>query len=305
MIIKYFKKKLSKILRRIFEEEYEKKLLMEGKSLSLKHKQKKKIKNLADIEFRVFSQWGEDGIIDWIVSQLKKIPKNFLEIGTEDYRESNTRFLLINKNWDGQLIDCDKNAIKNIKSQRIFWKHNLRATVAFLTTKNVDKIISGLKLPKMIGIISLDIDGIDYWILKKIKNLKPAIFVCEYNGFFGKLKKLTVPNKDYFSRNEEHYSNLYYGASIRAFQGLLKSDYFFLGTNSSGNNAFFVKKNYKNIFKDKIKDFKIFDTKFRESRDRNKKLNYLNINKVKSMLNNKEVINLDNNKRIKLKEIKL
>jgi hypothetical protein len=305
MIIKYLKKKLSKVLRRIFAEEYEKKLLIKGKLLSLKHKKKKKIKNLADIEFRVFSQWGEDGIIDWIISQFKKIPKNFLEIGTEDYRESNTRFLLINKNWDGHLIDCDKNAIKNIKSQRIFWKHNLKATDAFLTTKNVNRIISRLKLPKMIGIISIDIDGIDYWILKKIKNLKPAIFICEYNGIFGKLRKVSVPNKDYFSRGEEHYSNLYYGASIKAFQDLLKNDYFFLGTNSAGNNAFFVKKNYRNIFKNKIKDYKIFNTKFRESRNRNKKLNFLNIDKAKWLLRNKEVVNLDNNKKIKLKEIKL
>ena len=59
----------------------------------------KKIKNISDVEFRVFSQWGEDGIIDWVINQIPNISKNFIEIGTEDYKEANTRFLLMNKNY--------------------------------------------------------------------------------------------------------------------------------------------------------------------------------------------------------------
>ena len=61
---------------------------------------------------------GEDGIIDWLMNKFPEIPKSFLEIGTENYKESNTRFLLVNKNWDGFIIEADKNSVKDIKSQR-------------------------------------------------------------------------------------------------------------------------------------------------------------------------------------------
>jgi len=99
-VIKILKKYLSLILKRVFDEEIQKELILKAKVLSLKNKNFKKIKNLSEVEFQVYSQWGEDGIIDWIINKFPEIPKNFLEIGTQDYKESNTRFLLINRNWD-------------------------------------------------------------------------------------------------------------------------------------------------------------------------------------------------------------
>ena len=51
-----------------------------------------RIENLSKVEFQVFSQWGEDGIIEWLINKIKFLPKNFIEIGTEDYKECNTRF---------------------------------------------------------------------------------------------------------------------------------------------------------------------------------------------------------------------
>ena len=116
-MIKKTKKFLASLFKRIFSEEVDKKLLLEAKRISLLNKKTKIIKDLSDVEFKVYSQWGEDGIIDWLINKLPQIPKKFLEIGTQDYKESNTRFLLINRNWDGFLIEADKDAIKNIKSQ--------------------------------------------------------------------------------------------------------------------------------------------------------------------------------------------
>ena len=99
-MIKKTKKFFVSLLKRIFSEEMDKKILLEAKRISLLNKKNKKIKDLSDIEFKVYSQWGEDGIVDWLVDKLPQIPKKFLEIGTQDYRESNTRFLLINRNWE-------------------------------------------------------------------------------------------------------------------------------------------------------------------------------------------------------------
>ena len=60
---------------------------------------KSRIRTLADVEFRGFSQWGEDGILDWLVERLPGIPGTFIEFGVEDYRESNTRLLLWLRSW--------------------------------------------------------------------------------------------------------------------------------------------------------------------------------------------------------------
>ena len=303
---KILKKNLSSIFKKVFDEEVQKELILKAKLLSIKNKNLKKIKNLSDVEFQVYSQWGEDGIIDWVINKFPEIPKSFLEIGTENYKESNTRFLLVNKNWDGFLIEADKVAVKDIKSQRVFWKHNLKIENKFITKDNINTIIKKINIPKKLGLLSLDVDGVDYWILNKLSVLEPSIIVCEYNSLLGQKKSVTVPYKKNFIRSEEHYSNLYYGASIKAFVELMKKkNYFLIGTNSAGNNAFFLKKNLFNKINKLISEKKIFVSKFRESRDSNGKLTFLDKKKSLEIIKNKHMIDLKSKKKIKISELKL
>jgi hypothetical protein len=305
-MIRILKKYLSLIFKRIFAEEIHKELILKAKVLSLKNKNLKKIKNLSQIEFQVYSQWGEDGIIDWLINKIPKIPKNFLEIGTQDYKESNTRFLLTNRNWDGFLIEGEESAVKNIKSQRVYWKHNLKVKNKFLTKENINAVIKKLNVPKKLGLLSLDIDGIDYWALKELSAINPAIIICEYNPLFGVKKSITVPYKKNFIRSKEHYSHLYYGASIQAFKDILKrKKYHFLGTNSAGNNAFFIKDEYLKRPTKIISNIKIFESKFRESRNKKNKLNYLEKKASLKLIENKIVIDLYNKKVKKLRDLKL
>jgi hypothetical protein len=305
-MIKIFKKQLSLLIKKIFSEEIEKELILKAKNLSIKNQKKKKIKNLSEIEFQVFSQWGEDGIIDWIINKFPNIPKSFLEIGTQDYKESNTRFLLINKNWDGFLIEGDDNEIKKIKSQRIYWKHKLTIKSEFVTKENINSVVKKLNVPKKIGLLSLDIDGVDYWVLKKLSVLEPSIIICEYNSLYGLNKPITVPYKTDFDRSKEHYSNLYYGASIQAFIELMKSkQYFLLGTNSAGNNAFFMKNKFLKEANKAIVEKKIFTSKFRESRNKNGNLTFLDKKESLKLIQNQFVIDLKDNKKKKLINIKL
>jgi len=305
-VIKILKKYLSFVIKRIFDEEIQKELILKAKLLSVKNRYFKKIKDLSDIEFQVYSQWGEDGIIDWLINKYPEIPKSFLEIGTQDYKESNTRFLLINKNWNGFIIEADKAAVKDIKSQRIYWKHNLRAINEFITKDNINKVIKKFNIPKKIGLLSLDIDGVDYWVLKKLSALDPSIIVCEYNSLFGQKKSVTVPYKSNFIRSKEHYSNLYYGASINAFIDLMKKkNYFLIGTNSAGNNAFFVKKNIWNKVKKLIITKKVFVSKFRESRNIKGVLTFLEKKKSLELIKNKFMIDLKDNSKKKIFKLKL
>ena len=305
-MIKIFKKHVSLLIKKIFSEEIEKELILKAKNLSIKNQKKKKIKNLSEIEFQVFSQWGEDGIIDWIINKFPNIPKSFLEIGTQDYKESNTRFLLINKNWDGFLIEGDDNEVKKIKSQRIYWKHKLTIKSEFVTKENINSVVKKLNVPKKIGLLSLDIDGVDYWVLKKLSVLEPSIIICEYNSLYGLNKPITVPYKTDFDRSKEHYSNLYYGASIQAFIELMKSkQYFLLGTNSAGNNAFFMKNKFLKEANKAIVEKKIFTSKFRESRNKNGNLTFLDKKESLKLIQNQFVIDLKDNKKKKLINIKL
>ena len=303
-MIKILKKYLSFLVRRIFDEEIQKELSLKAKVLSLKNKNLKKIKDLSAVEFQVYSQWGEDGIIDWLVSKFPKIPKNFLEIGTQDYKESNTRFLLINRNWDGFLIEGDKSDVQKIKSQRIYWKHSLKVRNEFITKDNINDVVRRFNVPKKLGLLSLDIDGVDYWVLKELSTLNPSIVICEYNSLFGEKKSITVPYKENFIRSKEHYSNLYYGASIQAFIDIMKTkNYFLIGTNTAGNNAFFVRKDLWKVLNKMILNKKIFMSKFRESRDQKGNLSFLDKRESLNLIRNKHVIDLKskNKKKIELK----
>ena len=304
--MKILKKYFSSILNRVFNEEIQKELILKAKLLSNQNLKLKRIKDLSEVEFQVYSQWGEDGIIDWLVNKFPEIPKSFLEIGTENYKESNTRFLLINKNWDGFIIEADKSSVKDIKSQRVYWKHNLIVENQFVDQNNINTIIKRINIPKKLGLLSLDIDGIDYWVLKKLSVLEPSIVICEYNSLFGQKKAITVPYKKNYVRSNEHYSNLFYGASIKAFIDLLKKrNYFFIGTNSAGNNAFFVSQNIWKKAKKLIYEKKIFISKFRESRNSKGELTFLNKKKSLEMIKNKIVIDLKNNQKKKLFELGL
>lgn len=197
---------------------------------------------LCDFEFKVFSQWGEDGIIQKLIRHLEIPNKAFVEFGVEDFQESNCRFLLMHNNWRGLVIDGSAENVKRIRSSPIAWRHHLNAICAFIDRDNINSLLAEGRLGEDIGILSLDIDGVDYWILDAIRDCSPRILIVEYNAVFGVERAITVPYDPRFYRTAKHYSNLYFGASLAAFQHLVsKRGYSLVGTNSAGTNAFFVR----------------------------------------------------------------
>ncbi len=242
--------------------------------------------NINDYEFKVFSQWGEDGIIDYLVTNLNIQNKTFIEFGVEDYKEANTKFLLINKNWKGWIIDSSQKNITDIKLQDFYWRHSLDAHCEFVTAENINHIFNSFNCEKKLGLLSIDIDGNDYWIWEKINVLDPSIVIIEYNARLGKEKPYVVPYEEKFTRNEKHYSMIYYGASINALVKLgTKKGYAFVCCNKAGNNAFFVK---KELLNDKVKEQSIdkgfYRNKFREARDQNGNLTYVDEKKERDII---------------------
>lgn len=198
---------------------------------------------LQEREFQVYSQWGEDGIIHWLTNNVGVSRPVFVEFGVEDYREANTRFLLQQRNWSGLIIDCDPKNIETIKTSDLYWRYNVKAVSAFLTRENINQILLENGVSGEIGLLSIDVDGNDYWIWDAITCVSPAIVVCEYNSLFGVRRPITVPYSSSFDRRRAHTSGLYYGASLPALHQLaLRKDYILVGSNSAGNNAFFVRR---------------------------------------------------------------
>lgn len=198
--------------------------------------------NPKDHEFKVYSQWGEDGIIDHLLSRISVTSRTFVEFGVENYTEANTLFLLKHRYWRGLVIDGSLENIATIKRSTEYWRHDLRAEASFITRDNINDIITRNGLRGELGLLSVDIDGNDYWVWEAIACVNPCIVVAEYNSLFGPTAKLSTPYQADFVRSHADSTNMYYGASIAALNHLAEGrGYSLVAGNSAGNNVFFVR----------------------------------------------------------------
>lgn len=233
---------------------------------------------LADAEFKVFSQFGDDGIIQYLLQQVD-IPdgsQKFIEFGVQDYQESNTRFLLMNDNWSGLILDGSAGNISKVVADAQFWRHDLTAVAAFIDRENVNDLFTRNGFNGEIGLLSVDIDGNDYWVWESIDVVNPIIVVCEYNSVFGAEHAVTVPYDPLFQRGAAHYSNLYWGVSLKALCSLAaRREYAFVGCNSAGNNAYFVRRDKLGSLRPLECAEGYVEARFRESRNPDGELTYL------------------------------
>jgi len=254
-------------------------LLLQGRMACWRTRSIENIQSLQDIEFKVFSQWGEDGILDWLIERAAIPPElhTFIEFGVETYREANTRFLLENRNWRGLVMDGDPALAENLRKESLFWRYNLTAKSAFITRENINDLIVDAGFSGEIGVLSIDVDGNDYWVWEAISAIQPVICVCEYNAVFGDLHAISVPYDPKFQCRLSHFSHLHFGASIAALRSLAaRKGYRFLGTTLAANDAFFVREDYAQRFDAAlINRAAALPSNARSSRDRSGKLSHL------------------------------
>jgi hypothetical protein len=227
-------------------------------------------------EFKVFSQAGEDGIIQFLISRVPIAKDVFVEFGVEDYSQSNTRFLMMNNNWGGVVIDADQANINYIKKTSLYWSGELTAVRAFINRDNINKLIESGGVSGDIGLLSVDIDGNDYWVWERIEVVSPRIVVCEYNNLFGSKEPVTIPYSEDFVRTKAHYSRLYFGASLNALCTLAeRKGYKFVGCDSFGTNAFFVRNDVAGNLTALTCEVGYVKNKVRESQDRDGRLTFV------------------------------
>ena len=129
--------------------------------------------------------FDEDGIIQYLINNLAIQNKTFVEFGVEIFEESNTRFLLMNDNWQGMVLDACEADIRYIQQDKIYWQYDLQAKCTWITRENINSLLMASGFGEDLGLLSVDIDGNDYWIWEAIESVRPLIVVVEYNSLLG------------------------------------------------------------------------------------------------------------------------
>lgn len=247
-----------------------------GRELAWRVREVESIKDFSDVEFSVFSQFGDDGIIQWLIHRLSGLSETFVEFGVGDYREANTRFLLVNDNWRGLVMDSSRRDIDAIKGDQISWRHDLQSECAFVTAENIDRLLLDHGFGGDIGLLHIDVDGNDYWVWRGLTAVRPGIAIIEYNSVFGAERAITVPYDPNFNRGGRVANMYYFGASLPALCDLARSKgYDFVGSNSAGNNAYFIRSDLDHGLEPLTAADGYVISKFADSRDSKGRLTYI------------------------------
>jgi hypothetical protein len=196
-----------------------------------------------DTGFRVFSQFEEDGKLLFVFSVLGMSNKTFVEIGSDDGVNSNSANLYFNFGWHGLFIDGKQRSIK--RGVKFFskyphpWFFSPKFICARVTRENVNELIEDAGYKGEIGLLSIDIDGNDYWVWDAITVIDPQVVIIETHNEFG-MNNIVVPyDPNYFYPGKHP---IYHGASPVAMNRLAnKKGYRLVGANELGFNFIFVK----------------------------------------------------------------
>ena len=216
-------------------------------------------------EYRVISQHREDGIIDHLLDTIGVLDGTFVEFGFA-ITECNCMNLVLNRDFRGLFIDGSERVCSDAEAAlRYLNKPKVNVVNAFLSTENINKIITDNGPTGEIDVLSVDIDGNDYWLWLAIDAVNPRIVVAEYNASFGDQRAITIPYDPEFVRYDRHSSGFYHGASLAALQRLgVQKGYQLVGCDFTGVNAFFVR---NDLMTPDIKPISVADA-FMENRGR-------------------------------------
>lgn len=200
-------------------------------------------------EQQIFSQNGEDGIIQEICKRLEITNGFFVELGTGDGSENNTR-LLLESNWKGIWIDGESNSCKVAEKNldKFITDQRLKVYNEHIDAENINKVLRQKNISEQIELLSIDLDLNTHHIWENIDCLHPRVLIIEYNGFFPRHMKWSAeyePNK-YWDGSINMGASLEYIVSISKTKG-----YELIGCDLTGTNAFFVcSDDYLKHFKD-------------------------------------------------------
>ncbi len=189
------------------------------------------VADLSSYSARVHSQSGEDGLLLRIFDQIGVRHRHFVEFGAWDgFHLSNTANLRLNHDWIGLLMEgSDRADGEVVKRERV-------------DAENIESLLARYGVPEDFDLLSIDIDGNDYWVWKAISNYSPRVVIVEYNIFFLRETAKTIAYDVSHEWDNDHYA-LYHGASLAAFEKLAhKKGYAMVHTEADSPNAIFVRR---------------------------------------------------------------
>jgi hypothetical protein len=217
--------------------------------LSLKYKEllhhQVALPSFRDVEFRAFSQNGEDGILLYLFSLLGTTNRRCVEICAGDGIQCNTANLIVNHGWTGLLFDGNEQRVAQGKEfyangKDTFFKPPTFVQ-AWITAENVNSLVAANHFAGDIDLLSLDIDGMDYWVWKALDCIQPRVVLLESRVEWGPEKAVTIPYDPNFVM-EFDGSPWYGGASLPAFVKLAREKgYRLVGSTRLGFNVFFIR----------------------------------------------------------------
>ncbi len=235
--------------------------------------QEREFERLRDASFRVFSQFGEDGVIQYLLGKVPIENDLFIEIGVEDYRQSNTRFLLQKDDWRGVVVDCGPDARRFLQESGLYGWHTVDAVEAFVTAENINDLLC--PYAGDIGLLSIDVDGVDYYLWKALDVVSPRIVIVEYQTNWGPTESVATPYRPDFDRTRHHYTNQAAGASLAALKLLADRKGYALVGSSDGPNAFFVRRDMMGALREATVEETYRALRYRDSRDESSRPTYL------------------------------
>lgn len=199
--------------------------------------------SLRDAEMRFYSQNGEDGIVQLLLAAVGTETRKTVEICAGDGVECNSANLIVTHGWTGLLVDGGDELVTRGRrfyednAETWYWPPTLLQS--WVTRDNVNALVHGAGFSGDVDVLTIDLDGVDYWIWEALDVVRSRIVIVEYNAGWGPEEAMTVPYSDSFAW--EHGSQ-YFGASLGAMVALgERKGYRFVGANSYGFNAFFVR----------------------------------------------------------------
>lgn len=202
--------------------------------------------SLNQAEFRAFSQNGEDGILLYIFSLIGVHSSTCVEICAGDGIQCNSANLILNHGWTGLLVDGNQDNVS--KGVQFYSSHPdtfsfpPKFVHAWVDREGVNGLIQEHGYSGDIDLLSLDLDGVDYWIWDAIEIISPRVVVAETQCIWGADRSVTVPYRRDFSSPLVNGFGVYSGASLPAFVRLAKrKGYRLVGTQALGFNAFFIR----------------------------------------------------------------
>ena len=192
--------------------------------------------DLRNFEERVYSQNGEDGILKEIFRRIGVTNRYFVEFGAQSGEEGNCARLAREEGWRGLLLEADAHFFARLQALYAA-RPGVRCAQAVVTSVNIEELLAAHGAPAAFDLLSIDIDGNDYWVWAAIQRWRPRVVVIEYNASYAPPRRWVMAEDPNYQWN----GTTYYGASLASLTALgRRKGYTLVGTDSLGVNAFFV-----------------------------------------------------------------